>query len=82
MDTLIPLLTGDGQIAGLVGAIAFYVKGHSDGAAKAKNTSLKDWIASTEEQLEMHREANAAEREAAGMSDDETQKEAMKRAKR
>jgi len=86
MDALLSLLTGNGLIAGLVaalvGAVALYIKGRSDGAAKAENKSLKDQVASKDEQLEMHREANAAEREAAGMSDDEARKEAMKWARR
>ncbi|HWK13246.1 MAG TPA: hypothetical protein VNS02_02540 [Rhizobiaceae bacterium] len=86
MDTLISLVIGNGLIAGivaaLVGAVALYVKGRSDGAAKAENKSLKDKLASKEEQLEMHREANAAEREAAGMSDDDARQEALKWARR
>jgi hypothetical protein len=35
----------------------------------------------TEERLEMHREATAAERQAAGMTDEEARKEAMKMVK-
>jgi len=86
MEALVSLLTGNSLIAGLlaalVGAVALYFKGRRDGAAKAENKSLKDQVTSKEEQLEMHREANAAEREAAGMSDDEARKEAMKWARR
>ncbi|HWK14653.1 MAG TPA: hypothetical protein VNS02_09680 [Rhizobiaceae bacterium] len=86
MDTLLSILTGNGLIAGivaaLVGAAVLYVKGRSDGAAKAANKSLKDKLASKEEQLEMHREANDAEREAAGLSDEAARKEALKWARR
>jgi len=86
MEALVSLIAGNGLIAGLVaalvGAVALYVKGRRDGSAKAESKSLKDKLASKEEQLEMHREASAAEREAAALTDAEAHKEALKWARR
>lgn len=88
MSAILSLLTSEvgGWLLAAVGGIATvvfaYLKGSSNGAAKAENKSLKQSLASKDEQLEMHREATAAELEAARLSDEAARKEAEKWAKR
>jgi outer membrane murein-binding lipoprotein Lpp len=65
-------------IGALAAAAGMYIKGRGDGAAKAEKKSLKATIAEKDEQLEMHREATAAEREAVRMSEDNARKEASR----
>lgn len=55
-----------------------YLKGRGDGKAKAENKSLKRDVAARDEQLEMHREADAFEREVAAMTDEQARKEAKR----
>ncbi|MEI5680512.1 MULTISPECIES: hypothetical protein [unclassified Mesorhizobium] len=52
------------------------------GAGREREKQAGDKLAAAEERLEMDREATAAERQAAGMSDDEARKEAMRWAER
>lgn len=83
IEFILSLFTGGNAIFGwLLAALAavatFYVKGRSDGSAKAENKALRQTIKAKDEQLEMHREATQDERDAAALSDDQARKEAMK----
>lgn len=84
MTFLFDLLTSSGgQLvlaigAGIAALVAAYAKGHSNGEAKAEAKRAQEEIDALEDRLEMYRDADAAEREAAGMSDDDALKEAMK----
>jgi outer membrane murein-binding lipoprotein Lpp len=61
--------------------IGIYMKGRADAKAKAKEAQMQREAKAKEERLEMNREATEAERKAAGMTDEEAKKEAMKWAK-
>lgn len=75
-----PYLIG---LAALLGGLATaYFKGRGDGSAKAETKSLRKEIDARDEQLEMHREATKAERDAAAMSDQKAREEALRWAKR
>ena len=66
----------------LVGGLGLYVAG---GVSRAKQQAAKqavEKLAAAEDRLEMDRDATAAERKAAGMSDAEAREEASKWAKR
>lgn len=80
ISTLWPYLLGG--LAALAGAAGLYLKGRGDGAARAETGSLKKTIAAKDEQLEMHREATKAERDAAALSEAKAREEAMKWARR
>lgn len=81
IEVLLGLIPG-GQAAAVaaavLGALAglwrVYVMGRRSERAKRGREAL----ASAEARLEMHRESTKAEREAAGMTDEEARKEAMK----
>ena len=80
LSTLWPyLLAGVGALAAVFGV---YTKGRSDAKAKAESAILKRTIAAKEEQLEMHREATAAERQAAAMTEENARREAERWARR
>jgi outer membrane murein-binding lipoprotein Lpp len=80
LSTLWPyLLAGIGALAAVFG---IYTKGRSDAKAKAEAKILKRTIAAKDEQLEMHREATAAERQAAAMTEANARREAEKWARR
>lgn len=80
LSTLWPYLLAG--LAALAGAAGLYLKGRGDGAARAKTAGLRKTIAAKDEQLEMHREATQAERDAAALSDEAARKEALKWARR
>lgn len=75
LETLWSYLAGFG--ATIVALAAAYLGGRKAGAAKAETTSLKKEAAAKDELLEMHREADAQELEAARMSEEQARKEAM-----
>lgn len=72
------LAIGGGFIAVLV---AFF-KGRVSGAQKERAKQDRARIEALGDRLEMDRESTAAERQAAGMSDEEARKEALKWARR
>lgn len=70
-------------IGAVFGALATaYLKGRGEGEAKEKAKTAQRTIAAKDEQLEMHREATKAERDAAALSDEQARREAMKWARR
>jgi outer membrane murein-binding lipoprotein Lpp len=75
-----PYIIGGGAI--LAAFVATYVKGRLSGAKLERQKQAAGNLAAAEDRLEMDREATAAERNAAGMTDDEARAEAMKWAKR
>lgn len=68
--------------AGIAALVAAYFKISSDAVAKERAKAAQRTIAAKEEQLEMHREATKAERDAAALSEEHARREAMKWAKR
>ena len=68
--------------AGIAALVAAYLKISSDATAKERAKTAQRTIAAKDEQLEMHREATKAERDAAALSDEQARKEAMKWARR
>lgn len=80
LSALWPYLVAAGAV---VGALATaYLKGRGEGVAKEKAKAAKRESAAKDEQLEMHREATEAAREAAALSDEQARKEAMQWARR
>jgi len=70
-------------IGAVFGALATaYLKGRGEGAAKEKAKTAQRTIAAKDEQLEMHREATKAERDAAALSEAKAREEALRWAKR
>lgn len=67
------LLAGIGAVAA---AFGIYTKGRSDAKAKADAKNLKRAVEAKDEQLEMRREADEADRRARALSDEEARKEA------
>lgn len=63
--------------AALAAVVTSYFRGRVDGATKAANVALKKDAAAKDELLEMHREADAQELEAARMAEEQARKEAM-----
>ncbi|RWN31744.1 hypothetical protein [Mesorhizobium sp.] len=68
--------------AAVVGGLGLYVAGGINRAKKEAAKQAAGKLAAAEDRLEMDREATAAERQAAGMTDDAARKEAEKWAKR
>lgn len=70
-------------IGAVFGALATaYLKGRGEGVADEKAKAARREIEARDEQLEMYREATAAERAAAALSDEAARKEAMKWSRR
>ncbi|PAQ09735.1 hypothetical protein [Mesorhizobium temperatum] len=68
--------------AAVVGGLSLYVAGGINRAKKEAAKQAAGKLAAAEDRLEMDREATAAERHAAGMTDDAARKEAEQWAKR
>lgn len=80
MHRVWPYLAAIGAVFGALATA--YFKGRGEGAAKEKAKAAEREIAARDEQLEMHREATEAEREAAALSDEQARKEAIQWARR
>lgn len=83
MTALLSLFTGSNTlIAGLLAVLAAiaaaWFKGRSSGVKSERDKQTVGELVATQDQLEMYREATAAEKEAAQLSDDDARKEAMK----
>ena len=68
--------------AGIAALVAAYLKIRSDAAAKERAKAAQRTIAAKDEQLEMHREATKAERDAAALSEAKAREEALRWARR
>lgn len=68
--------------AGVVGSIGIYIAGGINRAKKDRAQQAAKELAAAQDRLEMDREATAAERNAAGMTDADARAEAEKWAKR
>lgn len=68
--------------AALVGGLGMYIAGGISRAKKEAAKQAEKDLAAAQDRLEMDREATAAERQAAGMTDDAARKEAEKWARR
>lgn len=87
MEALLSLFSGGtGYLAGfgtiLVAFLTVYMRGRVIGARLERSKADAGKLHAAEERLEMDREATAAERKAAGMSDDDARKEAIRWAER
>lgn len=71
-----------GAIVVVAAFISTYARGRLSGARLERDKQAAGNLAAAEDRLEMDREATAAERKAAGMTDDEARVEAMKWARR
>lgn len=80
LSALWPYLVAAGVGAGAL--VLAYLKGDSARAAKEKAKTAQRTIAAKDEQLEMHREATKAERDAAALSEAKAREEALRWAKR
>ena len=82
MSGFIALLLGNKFLVGAIGmivtGIGLYAKGVLTGAKKERAKTMAKDLKAAEDRLEMDREATAAERQAAGMTDDEARAEALK----
>ncbi|WEX07360.1 hypothetical protein [Chelativorans sp. AA-79] len=88
MDALLSLIPG-GLVTTLVASISAvllviwraFATGRASGRNEERARTSAERSESVEERLEMHREATEAERRAAGTTDEEARKEALKWAK-
>ena len=71
-----------GILAAVVGGVSLFVAGGIRRSKKDQAKRAAEQLAAAQDRLEMNREATAAERQAAGMSDDQARAEATKWAKR
>lgn len=87
MDSLLSLLAGGQNILLLIGAalvalLGAFAGGRVSGASRERDKQAGRDKAAVEEQLEMHREASEAERQAAALTEEAARKEASKWSKR